>query len=82
MRNALISFIHEEFFSQGQPTELDDDTNLLETGIVDSFGLLRIVAFLEDELEISIDPEALDADAFSTVRGILEVIERSQEAVA
>ena len=41
---------------------------------VDSLGLIRIVAFLENELGYRIEDEELIADNFATVRQIAELL--------
>jgi len=41
---------------------------------VDSLGLIRIVAFLENELSYRIEDEELIADNFATVRQIAELL--------
>ena len=46
---------------------VDEDTDLLLTGIVDSLGVIQIVAWLEERLAITIDPVDVTLDNFQTV---------------
>jgi acyl carrier protein len=60
----IRSFIAEAFFV----TDVSDDESLTQAGIVDSTGMLELVAFLEQEWAIEIQddelvPENLDSVA-------------------
>lgn len=66
VKNAIRSFIVENFlFGQDDPA-LTDDASFLETGIIDSTGILEIVTFVEGEYGITVDdtemlPQNLDS---------------------
>lgn len=49
-------------------------THLLEDEIIDSFDVMDIVAAIEDEFEVEIDPELIIAENFSTVESIVEMV--------
>ncbi|UCD17487.1 MAG: acyl carrier protein [Candidatus Zixiibacteriota bacterium] len=58
------NFIYEE------GVEIQDDQSLLETGVVDSTGILELVNFLEETFRISIEDEELipaNLDAVSKI---------------
>jgi acyl carrier protein len=46
---------------------VDEDTDLLLTGIVDSLGVVQIVAWLEDRFAIEVDPVDVTLEHFQTV---------------
>ena len=50
--------------------ELDSDFDLLTGGVVDSLGLLKFVAWLEDEFDVDVDESELGPDSFRTVAAI------------
>ena len=54
--------------SSGQP--FDDDTPLFSSGIVDSFGVLELIAFLESTFGIEIDTNEHEIRDFDTIRKI------------
>ena len=60
--------------------ELDDDFDLLTGGVVDSLGLLKVVAWLEDEFDIAVDDSELGPDSFRTVAAIKAYVDQSREA--
>jgi acyl carrier protein len=55
---------------------LDDDEPLIDSGIVDSLGVLRILAFLDETLGIDLSSSEIKLENFKTVRTICELIER------
>jgi acyl carrier protein len=60
----LIAMITEEV-TYGEPVEAE--TDLLLTGLVDSIGVIRIVTWIEDHLDIRIDPGDVVLENFQTV---------------
>ncbi|PKN32793.1 MAG: acyl carrier protein [Deltaproteobacteria bacterium HGW-Deltaproteobacteria-20] len=63
--DKVRQFIKDNFYA-ASASDLTDDASLLDLGIVDSTGILEVVAFLEDEFGISVDdaemlPENLDS---------------------
>jgi acyl carrier protein len=55
--------------------ELTDGTYLL-SGLVDSLGLMELVAFLEDEFRIALEYSDVDPDNFRTVGDIANLVNR------
>ncbi len=73
-REVIARFIADEFLRDTEADDIPDDLNLIEAGIVDSLGLLRIVAFLEEELRVSIEPEAMVPENLHSIRAILDLV--------
>jgi len=69
-------FIENELDLAGTP--LEDDTPLLN-GILDSLGLMQLVAFIEEEFELTLDFADVTIDHFRTL-GDLERLVRSRLA--
>ena len=66
----IKAFIVEEFMPDVPVEDLEDDYDLLTGGVVDSLGLLKVVAWLEDEFDIGVDDSELGPDSFRTVAAI------------
>jgi len=62
-------------FGQGAET-LSDDASFLESGIVDSTGVLEIVMFLEQRFGIKVKDEELVPDNLDSVRNITAFVGR------
>jgi acyl carrier protein len=50
--------------------------DLLETGSVDSIGLVELILQLEERFEVSLPMDALEIDDFRTIRSIADLITR------
>ena len=73
-RELLIRFIAEEFLLDPETPDIPDDLNLIEAGIVDSLGMLRLVAFLEEDLGVIIEPEAVTPENLCSIRSMLALV--------
>jgi acyl carrier protein len=72
MNNEILgrvrAFIEENFLFREDVSDLSDSDSLLESGVMDSTGILELVAFLEGEFGIEMSdaeivPENLDSIA-------------------
>lgn len=78
-REKIRHFIRESFLFGGDD-ELRDDDSFLEMGIVDSTGVLELVAFLESEWDLSIDDAELVPENLDSVDNIVGFLDRKQTA--
>lgn len=53
-----------------QISEIEPDEDLLAAGIVDSFGLQQLLAFIQERYGVSVDPSELTPANFQTLRNI------------
>jgi acyl carrier protein len=74
----IKQFIVDEFMPDVPVEELDADFDLLTGGVVDSLGLLKVVAWLESEYDIGVDDSQLGPDSFRTVRAIHDFVEQEK----
>jgi acyl carrier protein len=76
----IKQFIVEEFMPDVPAEELDDDFDLLTGGVVDSLGLLKVVAWLEDEFDVTVDESELGPESFRTVAAIKQYVDQAHAA--
>jgi acyl carrier protein len=57
------------------PTALGDDFDLLTSGVIDSLGIVELLAALEQQLGISIDLSELDPENLTTLGPLSRYIE-------
>jgi acyl carrier protein len=55
-------------------TSFTDDENLMESGVVDSLGIFRIVSFLEEELHVRVGDEEINAETLQSVNSIEQLV--------
>ncbi len=54
--------------------------NLLEEKVIDSFEVMEIIAALEDEFNIEIDPDYVIVENFANIQSIIDMINKCLEA--
>jgi acyl carrier protein len=73
IRQIALDFIQTDLERNGLKAEiLDDETDLLATGIIDSFGFLDLISEIEDRTGLSLDFGGLDPDSLLSLRGLIE----------
>jgi len=65
-------------FSLARKKNIDYEESLLETGIIDSLGILEIVNFLIEELSVEIEEDDLIPENFDTILTMVNFIERKK----
>ena len=78
-REKVRAFVIENFLF-GQGTGFKDDASFLEQGIMDSTGVLELVAFLEQTFSIKVADEELLPDNLDSVDLICEFLGRKKAA--
>lgn len=79
---AIREFITVEFAPDIKPAELPEDLDLIQSGIIDSLGVLKLVAFLEDTFDLVIAPMELDAELYKSLGSIAALIAEKSSASA
>lgn len=59
---------------------LSDEMSLLQHGVVDSTGVLEVVAFLEQAFGVTIDDAELLPENFDSIARMAALVERKQRA--
>ncbi len=75
MEEKLISFITAEFLTDPGKT-ITPETKLISSGLIDSFSLVSLQAFIEKEFGKKIPAPKITAESFDTVRKMVEIIQR------
>jgi acyl carrier protein len=70
---SIRSFILKKF-PAARKRVLDDDISLLESGIIDSLGVLDVVGFLEQTFNIRIDDDELTPENFATIKCMVSFV--------
>ena len=77
---TLREFIRENFLF-GQEIPVSDDDSFLELGIIDSTGVLELVAFLAQQYQIRIADEELVPENLDSINRLLRFLEAKQDRV-
>jgi acyl carrier protein len=63
------SFVVDNFLF-GNANGLEDDTSFLEAGILDSTGVMEVVAFLEQQFGVRVDEDELTPENLDSISSI------------
>jgi acyl carrier protein len=77
----IKAFIVSNFMFGQEGDGLADDQSFLESGIIDSTGLLELVSFVEQQYGISIADRELVPENLDSLRNISQFVARKVEAV-
>ena len=72
---GVKTFITERFLD-GDGTGLTETTALLQTGIVDSLGMLKLIEFLRDHFQVKLPEEEIRPENFANLRVIVALVGR------
>ena len=72
---VLLDFIKGEIM-HGRNSNITSDENLLESGILDSLGILQLVAFVEKQFGLTIPDKDVVFENFSSIRVLSEYLEK------
>lgn len=80
---VVRNYIRDNFLLRKDLQDLGDDDPLLETGIIDSIGIVQFASFIESSFDIVIDDEEIVPENFETVTSIVSFVDRKRaEATA
>lgn len=78
VRERIRSFICESFFVDG----FGEEASFLRTGILDSMGMLQLVAFLETEFGVKVGDDELVPENLDSLRSVTAFVQRKQQSAA
>jgi acyl carrier protein len=71
---AIKRFVCTELAPDVPEAELPDEESLLDSGILDSFGIMSLLAYIEQEYGVEIPAEDIEPENFETVSAIAETV--------
>jgi len=75
VEQKVRNFILENFMFTNDESALDSEESLLEKGVIDSTGVMELVAFLEEEYKFRINDDELLPENLDSVRYIVAFVE-------
>lgn len=80
VRDKVRSYIIENFLFGDADPLADDEMSLLDGGIIDSVGVMELVAFLEQDFGLNVDDEELVPENLDSVANLVAFVGRKQAA--
>jgi acyl carrier protein len=75
IRERVRDFILEYFYVS-DPEELTDEVSLLDSGIVDSTGMMEVILFLEREYAVHIEDQETTPENLESISRIAAFVAR------
>lgn len=79
-RQRLRSFILENYLFTEEQTALDDSISFLDTGILDSMGILELIDFLDEGFAIKVEGDELVPENLDSINSLIAFIGSKQQA--
>ncbi len=76
VHEEIRQFIIDNFLMGQDSNSLKDDTSFLEEGVIDSTGILELVAFIEEKYEFSVEDEELIPENFDSIKNLCAYVDR------
>jgi len=76
VKEELRQYILSEFLPGEKASNLQDDTHLRTSGILDSVGTLRVVSFVEERYGIEVQAHEASPENFDQIDTIAAFIKR------
>jgi acyl carrier protein len=80
VNERIREFIVTELMHEDGAVALADDESLLERGVLDSLGLLQVLAFLEQEYGFTVQDPDIIPENFESISAIATYVDRRRPA--
>ena len=76
IKEDIKCFIKTELVKDDTDVELSDDQSLLDSGIVDSMGIMKMLSYIEEKFNISVNGDELLPENFENIHCIANLIKK------
>jgi acyl carrier protein len=74
IKDAVKAFILAEFLPGESPDALDESTQLITSGVLDSIATVKLVSFLEEQYGVALEAHELNAEYLNTLDDIARLV--------
>lgn len=78
IKEQLKDYIARNLLFSDNGFKYDDDDSFLEEGIVDSIGVLELVAFVDESFGVEVEDHEVTPDNFDSVNKLAAYVQRKQ----
>jgi acyl carrier protein len=76
IKETIKKFILQELVQEGGAGDIQESDPLIENGIIDSFGIMALLGFLEEKFAVQIESDELMPENFESIATIAELVIR------
>jgi acyl carrier protein len=81
IKQQIVDFITNNFLFDDAQASLNEKESLLETGVIDSTGVLELIAFIEETYGIKVEDEEIIPENLDTILDITYFIKQKLSTV-
>lgn len=76
VEKKIRDYVLENYLFTDDETALANDTSFLDEGIIDSTGILEVIAFIEEEFGVKVLDEEMIPENLDSVDNIVQFVSR------
>lgn len=74
-KEQIRRYVVENFLFGGSDHDLSDDVSFLETGVIDSLGVMELVTFVEEQFNVNVADDEIVPQNFDSINNLASYIE-------
>lgn len=74
VKKMIIDYVKKEYLEEDSGVEVNENTKLISSGIVDSFSMVSLKMFLEKKFQVKIPDDKATPEAFDSVNNIINLL--------
>jgi acyl carrier protein len=74
-RKQIREYVVEAFLLGRDESELTDDESFLESGLIDSTGVLELIQFVEENFEIEVEDEEMIPENLDSIDRLVRFVD-------
>ena len=82
LRASLRRYVLENHLFTDDETRLNDADSFLETGILDSTGIMELILFIEESQNLKVTDDEMVPENLDSIDNLVAYIERKQAAAS
>lgn len=75
VKKEIESYLTKQFLFEFDDQNITAETDLFTSGVIDSFGCVELVSFLEKKYKIKVTDDELLSDSIRSVHALVDFIE-------
>jgi acyl carrier protein len=79
IESSLRGFILNEAGGKGNAAKIEGDTKLIESGMLDSLSVLKVVIFIEERFGIKVGADEVIPANFETLGAMVDFVRKKRE---
>ncbi|QMU66421.1 MAG: phosphopantetheine-binding protein [Flavobacteriaceae bacterium] len=75
MKEIIVAYIENQLLSSNTEIKIGEEEDLLGSGLIDSIGMMKLLAFIEEEFHFKVSPEDMIIENFMNISAIVNYIQ-------